>query len=105
MALPKDVQFVAGTRAGTPAQNASQLGPQFDHIDILNVEVGEETETEFKITLQLTALDPPATNSAVGLRRKNEARKNTFATARYDTNSCVTCVRSTRYATPAPSRS
>lgn len=65
---PKDVQFVAGTRAGTPAQNASQLGPQFDHIDILQVVVGEETDTEFKIALHLTALDPPATNSGFPFR-------------------------------------
>ncbi|HEX9815378.1 MAG TPA: hypothetical protein VGB18_00240 [Candidatus Thermoplasmatota archaeon] len=65
---PKDVQFVAGTRAGTPAQNASSLGPQFDHIDILKVVVGEETDTEFKVALHLAALDPPATNTGFPFR-------------------------------------
>lgn len=65
---PKDVQFAAGTRTGTPAQNASAIGPQFDHIDILKVVVGQETDTEFKIALHLAVLDPPATNTGFPFR-------------------------------------
>ena len=49
--------------------------------------------------------DPPATNSDVGLRKKNEPRKNRLATARYETNSRVPRVRSTSTATPAPTSS
>ena len=66
--VPKDVQFVLGTRTGTPAQNASSIGPQFDHIDILDVTFGEETETEFQIFLRLAALDPSQPNSGFPFR-------------------------------------
>ena len=49
--------------------------------------------------------EPPATNSDVGLRKKNEPRKSRFAAARYETKSRMPRVRTTSTATPAPTSS
>src|SRR5437879_5343753 len=66
---PEDVVLSAGTRAPLPAQNASQIGQgQFDHLDILKVHFGDETETEFKIGLYLKALDPQQTSTGFPFR-------------------------------------
>jgi hypothetical protein len=56
-----DVIMSAGSRLGVPQQNASCAAPgncqdNFDHIDILRVTFGDETTSDFRVTIQLKTL-------------------------------------------------
>jgi hypothetical protein len=52
----KDVQIYAASRLGGPTQNASQTGSNFDHLDLLKIVFNQETESDFKITVQFKTL-------------------------------------------------
>src|SRR5688500_16627671 len=63
---PGDVMLNAGTRAGVPPQSASSSPINTDHLDLLGVMFGEETDTEFKVQLKLKALNAQQTPFPVG---------------------------------------
>ncbi|HEX9815818.1 MAG TPA: hypothetical protein VGB18_02460, partial [Candidatus Thermoplasmatota archaeon] len=61
-----DVMLNAGTRAGVPPQSASGLPLNTDHLDILGVFFGAESEKEFEVHLRLKALNAQQTPFPVG---------------------------------------
>ena len=61
-----DVMLNAGTRAGVPPQSASSTPINTDHLDILGVYFGEETDTTFEVHLRLKALEATQTPFPVG---------------------------------------
>lgn len=54
---PSDVQVLVAPKQGVPAQNGSQQGTNFDHIDITSLLFADETEKDFKIHLHLKSLE------------------------------------------------
>jgi hypothetical protein len=52
----KDVILAAGTKATGQNQNTSSLPTSFDHIDILGVVFGDETDKDFRVQLKMKSL-------------------------------------------------
>ncbi len=65
-----DVMLNAGTRAGVPPQSASGTPVNTDHLDILGVFVGKESEKEFEVHFRLKALNAQQTPFPVGFAER-----------------------------------
>lgn len=58
-----DVMIYALPSMNGPSQKASLLGSQYDHLDVMKLKFGDETDNEFKVTVTYKTLTVPAGNN------------------------------------------